>query len=232
MTAFSYALAEWREWRDARPHQGLLVAGLALAASASLLWLGPFALSLALPAEALALGWAAGGRYGPGGRFRKLLLGSGIAPNAGAAGKALEAAAEAAWTGLALSPPVILALAFWERGAAACLLLGFSFLACFLLSAATGFVLSLAFGRPDRLLGLYYLGVLVVPTALFRDLRMLSPFFQTGAAFGIGTGAAKGSGAASLAPFLLGALIDMVVGVLVFAAGGAAIRVARRHDAK
>ena len=33
---------------------------------------------------------------------------------------------------------------------------------------------------PDRLLGLYYLGVLVVPTALFRDLRMLSPFFQTG----------------------------------------------------
>ena len=57
MTAFSYALAEWREWREARPHTGLLVASLVLAVSASLLWLGPFALSLALPAVALA--WVA-----------------------------------------------------------------------------------------------------------------------------------------------------------------------------
>lgn len=231
MTAFSYALAEWREWRDSRPHPGLLVAALVLAGSASLMWLGPFALSLALPAEALALGWAGGGRYGPGGRFRKLLLGSGIAPRAGAAGKALEAAAEAAWTGLVLSPPAILALAFWERGPAACLLLGLAFIACFLFSAAAGFTLSLAFGRSDRMLGLYYLGAFFAPTALFRDLRFLSPFFQAGAAFGLGAGAAKGSGASSLVPFLLGALVDLALAASLFAAGGAAIRAARRHDA-
>ena len=231
MTAFSYALAEWREWREARPHTGLLVASLVLAVSASLLWLGPFALSLALPAVALAMGWAGGGRYGPGGRFRKLLLGSGIAPNAGAAGKALEAAAEAAWTALALSPPAILALAFWERGVAAFLLLGLAFLASFLLSAATGFVLSLAFGRSDRMLSLYYLGAFVAPTALFRELRILSPFFQSGAAFGIGMGAAQEAGAAPLGPFLLGAFVNLALAALLFAAGGAVIRAARRHDA-
>ena len=231
MTAFTYAVAEWREWRDARPHPGLLVAALALAGSASFLWLGPFALSLALPAGAVALGWAGGGRYGLGRRFRKLLLGSGIAPAAGAAGKALEAAAEAAWTGLALSPPAILALAFWERGAAACLLLALSFFACFLLSAAAGFVLSLTFGGPDRMPSLYYLGAFVAPTALSRDLRFLSPFFQARAAYGIGAEAAMGSGAASLSPFYLGAFVELALAALVFAAGGAAIRAARRRDA-
>lgn len=231
MTAFSYAVAEWREWRDARPHPGLLVAALVLAGSASFLWLGPFALSLALPAEAIALGWAGGGRYGQGGRFRKLLLGSGIAPDAGAAGKALEAVAEAAWTGLALSPPAILALAFWERDAAAFLLLALSFFACFLLSAAAGFTLSLAFGGPDRLPSLYYLGAFVAPTALSRDLRFLSPFFQARAAFGIGTDAVKGTGAASLGPFFLGAFAVLGLAALLFAAGGASIRAARRRDA-
>jgi len=235
MTAFTYAVAEWREWRDARPHPGLLVASLVLAGSASFLWLGPFALSLALPASAIALGWAGGGRYGLGRRFRKLLLGSGIAPNAGAAGKALEAAAEAAWTGLALSPPAILALAFWERDAAAGFLLALAFLATFLLSAAAGFALSLSFGGPDRMPSLYYLGAFVAPTALSRDLRLLSPFFQAQAAFGIGngpvSGAATGSGAASLPSFFLGALVDLALAVLVFAAGGAAISAARRRDA-
>jgi len=231
VTAFSYALAEWREWRDARPHPGLLVAALVLAGSASFLWLGPFALSLALPAEAIALGWAGGGRYGIGGRFRKLLLGSGIGPDAGALGKALEAIAEAAWTGLALSPPAILAIAFWERGLAACLLLALSFLACFLLSAAAGFTLSLSFGGPDRLPSFYYLGAFIVPTALFRELRFLSPFFQARAALGAGMEAGRGPGAAFLTPFFLGALAELALAALLFAAGGAAIRAARRRDA-
>jgi len=231
VTAFSYAVAEWREWRDARTHPGLLVAALVLAGSASLLWLGPFALSLALPAEAIALGWAGGGRYGIGGRFRKLLLGSGIKPNAGAWGKALEAAAEAAWTGLALSPPAILALAFWERNVAAGILLALSFLSCFLLSAAAGFTLSLTFGGPDRLPSLYYLGAFVVPTALFHELRFLSPFFQTSAVFGIGTGGAKGTGALPLVPFFLGMLAELALAALLFAAGSVAIRAARQRDA-
>ena len=229
MTAFPYALAEWREWRDARSHAGLLVAALVLAGSASFLWLGPFALSLALPADAIALGWAGGGRYGPGGRFRKLLLGSGIAPGAGAAGKALEALAEAAWAGLALSPPAILALAFWERSLAAGLLLGLAFLAGFLLSAAAGFTLSLTFGGSDRLLSLYYLGAFVAPTALFRDLRFLSPFYQAQAALGVGAG--PGPGPISLLPFLLGAFAELALACLLFAAGQAAIRGARRRDA-
>jgi hypothetical protein len=231
MTAFSYAVAEWREWRDARPHPGLLVAALILAGSASFLWLGPFALSLSLPAAALALGWAGGGRYGSGARFRKLLLGSGIEPHAGALGKALEAAAEAVWTGLALSPPAVLVLVFWERGAADFVLLPLTFLACFLLSAAAGFTLSLAFGGPDRLPSLYYLGAFVVPTALFPELRFLSPFFQAGAALGAGTGPVKGAALPSLGPFFLGALVDLVLAALLFAAGGAAIRAARRRDA-
>lgn len=231
MTAFSYAVAEWREWRDARPHPGLLVAALVLAASASFVWLGPFALSLALPAAAIALGWAGGGRYGTGRRFRKLLLGSGIAADAGALGKALEAAAEAAWTGLALSPPAVFALAFWEGGAAAGLLLALSFFASFLLSAAAGFVLSLVSGGPDRMPSLYYLGAIVAPTALIHGLRFLSPFFQARAALGVGEAAAKGSVAASLSPFFLGALADLALAVLLFAAGGAAIRGARRRDA-
>jgi hypothetical protein len=223
MKASTWVAVEWGE-RRSRPGPGGLAAALAAVACACLpLWLSSFAMSLALMASALALGWASGSRYKAGRRYRKLLLGSGIAPKEGALGKALEALLEAAFNALLLSPPALLVLAFWQRGSAAALSLGLSFLAAFLLSSAAGFLSSLLLGRTERLLSLYCLGAWLLPSSLLEGGHPLSPFFQAWEALG--------ATEPRLLPPLLGALAELAVASLLFAAGMPAIRQARRRDA-
>jgi hypothetical protein len=223
MRVSTWVAAEWGE-RRSRPAQGGLAAAFVAVACACLpLWLSPFAMSLALSSSALALGWASGNRYKTGRRYRRLLLGSGIAPKDGALGKGLESLLEAAFHALLLSPPAILVLALWQRGGAAPLALMLSFLAAFLLSSAAGFLSSLLLGRTERLLSLYCLGAWLLPSSLLEVGHPLSPFFQAWEALG--------APAPRLLPSLLGVLAELVLAALLFAAGAGAIAQARRRDA-
>jgi len=224
MTAFVYALAEWRTWRAERRQVGLLVGVVAASVSICFDWLGAWCLSVALPATVLGLGWSSGSRYSRGQRFRKLLLGSPVQPSAGALGKALASSAEGCFSVLVLAPPAILSLALWQRGPTAALLLLLSLLIAFLLSAAAGFLASLLFGDGDRLLGPYFFAAWIPATSLVPAAAPFSPFIQAWAALG---GADPGPGI-----LFVGLAVEALAAAALFAAGSKAIASARRRDAR
>lgn len=223
MTIFSYALAEGREhWRSRRP---AAIAGAAFVSglAASFSWMGPALLSVILPLSALILGWHSGARYATDGRFRKLLLGSGLSAPAAALARAIEATAEAVIAAFVLSPPAILGLALWDRGIGAGVMLILSFIAAFLVAAAAAFPASLLLGGRGFLSGLGAFAAWLPLVSFAPTFKRLSPFAQAWDALG----AIEPALSASIA----GIGIELLIAALLFAAAVPAIETARRRDA-
>lgn len=223
MSPFAYALAEWRAREETKGGRGLALAAFFLGLGAALTWLGAAALALLYPCAALLLGWASGARYVPEGRFRKLLLGSGLGSPGLALARGLESGAEALAAGLLLSPPLLLGLALGHRGPGEALFLLALFAAAFLLSGAAAFHASLLLRLNPFFPGLWFLGLWAGASSLVPALRPLSPFAQAWAALGA---------ASPLASYLPGLVFEACLALLLLGLSGPALELARRADAR